>query len=248
MQYDGGKNAVWRQIVNQLPPHSFFYEVFGGSGALIRHKRPALENIYVERDPAIVAAVTPELERVASRAGSGVVYRFLNADAIEILTSLLAWPAEKLRATVIYVDPPYLMETRSYQGQLYEHEFGSAEQHEALIGILTSLSACGARIVISGYASQLYAFRLAGWRRVDFSAMTHRGPRTESLWCNFPEPTDLHDKRFVGSGWRERQRIQRKKARMVSRLSKLPPLEFAVLKEAVEKIAAARAVSGVVAG
>jgi DNA adenine methylase len=117
-----------------------------------------------------------------------------------------------------------------------------------LLDHLTSLSECGASIVISGYASSMYNWHLAGWRRVDFQAMTHRGPRTESLWCNFAEPTDLHDKRFIGKGWRERQRIQRKKARWMARLARLKPLERAALIEAVQSLSSTHAASGVTTG
>jgi DNA adenine methylase len=40
-------------------------------------------------------------------------------------------------------------------------------------------------VVISGYASDLYETRLAGWRRVEKAAQADRGsPRTEVLWIN----------------------------------------------------------------
>jgi len=43
--------------------------------------------------------------------------------------------------------------------------------------------------MVSGYRSQLYAARLAGWSAITFQAMTCGGrPATEWLWFKFPPP------------------------------------------------------------
>jgi hypothetical protein len=65
--------------------------------------------------------------------------------------------------------------------------------------------------------------------------MTHGGPRTEWLWCNFPEPIALHDYRYLGVGFRERERIKRKKQRWTDRLHRLPLLERRALLAAIEQ-------------
>jgi len=63
----------------------------------------------------------------------------------------------------------------------------------------------------------------------------------ECLWCNFPEPTALHDYRYLGRGFRERERITRKRAGWLTRLSKLPVLERAGLVSALVAGSAAEA-------
>ena len=57
----------------------------------------------------------------------------------------------------------------------------------------------------------------------------------ECLWCNFPEPTELHDYRFLGRDFRERERITRKRRRWLVRLSAMPKLERAALVAALRE-------------
>jgi hypothetical protein len=56
----------------------------------------------------------------------------------------------------------------------------------------------------------------------------------ETVWCNFPEPAELHDTRFVGDGFRDRERIRRKISRWVRRLERLPLAERAVILAAFD--------------
>lgn len=47
MKYPGGKNAAgtFQKIINIIPPHKTYIELFLGSGAIMRLKRPAETNI-----------------------------------------------------------------------------------------------------------------------------------------------------------------------------------------------------------
>ena len=66
-------------------------------------------------------------------------------------------------------------------------------------------------VMISGYWSALYADALQGWHTVSFQAMTRSGkPATEWLWMNYPEPAALHDYRYLGADFRERERIKKR--------------------------------------
>src|SRR5438067_2311997 len=87
--------------------------------------------------------------------------------------------------------------------------------------------------MIRGYWSSLYAAMLEDWRHISYIARTRGGPRREYLWMNFPEGLPLHDVRFVGEGFRERERIKRKRQRWVSRLSTMPLAERQVIREAL---------------
>jgi DNA adenine methylase len=87
--------------------------------------------------------------------------------------------------TLHYVDPPYLPETRSFDGgRYYRHEM-SKDDHAELLRVLNSL---GGMVVLSAYGSGLYAEMLAGWTRFERDATAcgrHGGvSRTECLYLN----------------------------------------------------------------
>ena len=66
--------------------------------------------------------------------------------------------------------------------------------------------------------------------------MTRGGKRTEVLWCNFREPTELHDYRYYGRDYRERERVGRKRARWLRRLSEMPVLERRLIESALLEV------------
>lgn len=83
--------------------------------------------------------------------------------------------------TLIYADPPYLGETRSYS-RLYEHEMEQEQQHNALLDLLEAHSG---PVVLSGYPSALYQARLGHWQRFETAARAQgNAQRTEVLWLN----------------------------------------------------------------
>lgn len=80
----------------------------------------------------------------------------------------------------IYMDPPYLLGTRSHKQYRYEME--DADHEELLNTVLRSR----ARIMISGYESKMYNDYLHGWRRAGFSSHADGGrPRQEVVWMNY---------------------------------------------------------------
>lgn len=80
----------------------------------------------------------------------------------------------------MYVDPPYVLSTRSQKQ--YAHEMNN-EDHEALLKALLRSSA---KIMISGYESQLYNDYLCEWEKLQFSSCAEGGlPRTETIWMNY---------------------------------------------------------------
>lgn len=81
---------------------------------------------------------------------------------------------------LLYVDPPYLAETRNSYG--YRHEMRASADHAEL---LEALARAKATVVLSGYRSSLYDDALDGWRTVDLAATTTQGGkagRVETLW------------------------------------------------------------------
>jgi site-specific DNA-adenine methylase len=215
MNYPGSKNGsgVYQKIINLMPPHEIYIEGFLGSGAIMRNKRPApLANIGIDADIDAINmfdAKIPALELV-------------HGDFKDFFIGIC--PTEN---TLIYLDPPYLMETRSSQKKIYKHEFCTREEHYELLNFIDTFECY---VLISGYYSDLYADLLHDWRLVQFTAQTRSGPATECVWCNFPEPVQLHDYSFLGDDFRQRERIKRKKLRWSNRLKTMDPQErYAIL-------------------
>ena len=215
--YPGGKNGagVWQWLINHMPPHRVYIEPFAGAAAVLRHKLPALSSIALDIDAAAVETLSalplPNL-------------RVIHGDALTFLRSY-PFTGEEL----VYCDPPYLFGTRaSGRRGLYRHEFGEVEEHRALCARLQELPCA---VMVSGYHSAEYDEWLRGWRRDRFRTTT-RGGRTawEYVWLNFPEPLELHDYRYLGQGYRERERIKRKKTRWARRWAEMPAQErYAIL-------------------
>lgn len=83
--------------------------------------------------------------------------------------------------TLHYVDPPYVMATRSDEGADYAHEMDDSD-HAGLLECLRGLSGM---VVLSGYPHPLYDAALSDWQRVEKAALADGAkPRTEVLWIN----------------------------------------------------------------
>lgn len=105
-----------------------------------------------------------------------------NRDALEIIRQ------QDGPATLFYLDPPYLHETR-VSTDAYAHEM-TENQHFDLLDALWQIEG---RFLLSGYRSKLYDKNAAehGWNRHDFDIANHsaggteKRRMTECVWCNF---------------------------------------------------------------
>ena len=83
--------------------------------------------------------------------------------------------------TLHYVDPPYVMSTRSDKHSDYSHEM-TDEDHQVLA---TGLKELGGMVIVSGYRSALYDSLYGGWKRIDRAAHADgAAKRIESLWLS----------------------------------------------------------------
>lgn len=234
MSYPGGKGAsgAIQQIINQQPPHRVYIEAFLGGGAVMRAKRPASVNFGFDLDSAAI----DNFNDVA-----GGIANLAVVDAIQWLES----PPFSLRAdTLVYCDPPYLLATRAHQ-RIYRCELTDL-QHRRFLRVVRSLNCM---VQISGYYSSLYAEMLGDWRLVTFQVATRGTPitgkmATECLWMNYPAPAALHDYRYLGGNFRERERIKRKTSRWLCRVNRLPQLERLALLSALSAAPAPIAQNG----
>ena len=102
----------------------------------------------------------------------------LRSVSLECRDALDVIRAYGLPDAVLYVDPPYLADTR--YGLQYLDEFQTLDQHELL---LDALEETPAAVVLSGYTHPVYERRLRDWERHEISSMNMRGaPRTEVVW------------------------------------------------------------------
>jgi hypothetical protein len=225
-----GQAGTFQRIIGQMPPHTIYVEPFAGSAVIFRAKRPALVSILIEINPAVSARLgVPDQNPTTS-------ITVVNGDAISWLGpsgwrlnghSLLPLTKQVL----VYVDPPYLLATR--QQRLHyadEPEVHDPKWHTRLLALLQSLDC---HVMLSGYPSELYSSQLRGWRCLSYRTRTRGKTLTECLWCNFPEPTELHDWRYAGKNFRQRTSFKRLAARWLERLDKMPPLQRGYVLNAI---------------
>ena len=87
-----------------------------------------------------------------------------------------------------YLDPPYLLNTRS--AKQYQHEM-TEEDH---IKLLETIVHCSAQIMISGYDTPLYNDYLHTWDTLRIPNQTTSGViREEIVWMNYTHQLSLYD-------------------------------------------------------
>jgi DNA adenine methylase len=202
MKYPGGKGKCFQQIINILPPHSTYIETHLGGGAVLRNKHPAVHSIGIDKDEQVISFWRNNLPDLAE---------YIHGDAVDFLRS---YPFQGTE--LVYCDPPYLPSTRK-RIKVYLHDLTEAD-HRALLDTVVHLP-CS--VVISGYASGLYDGSLGNWGKLSFSAKAHDGIREECLWFNYRVPHRLHDMRYFGANYRERQNFKRRMERLRTRISGL---------------------------
>lgn len=80
----------------------------------------------------------------------------------------------------MYIDPPYLLGTRAKKQ--YRHEMTDAE-HKKLLELLVTLDA---KVMLSGYESEMYNDMLRGWHKEYFKSNAEYGKvRKEVVWMNY---------------------------------------------------------------
>ena len=233
MTYPGGKGGagVYQAIINLMPPHRVYVEPFLGGGSILKLKRPAIASIGVDSDDHVVNDWLGQAPACST---------IIHGDAISFLRSY-DWRGDEL----VYCDPPYLMETRLCQRPLYRHEMTTGD-HQRLLAAIRSIPAM---VMISGYYSGLYAEALADWRTARFTTTTRGGNIAEEwVWMNFPPPLELHDYRYLGRNFRERERIKRKKLRWLNRLRRMDSLERHAIMMAIGEFRDLIAANGDAAG
>lgn len=138
------------------------YKVGWKNDVVGREKAYALWNWY--RLPEWIIDIAERLRQVQieNRPALEVIRRFNHSDVF------------------MYIDPPYLFSTRT--GKQYKHEMTEADHEELLKELLKNK----AKIMISGYESEMYNDFLKDWNKQTFNSCAEHGkPRTEVVWMNY---------------------------------------------------------------
>ena len=228
MQYKGGKNGngTYQTIINQIPEHQVYFELFAGSAAIYRFKSrsyisvlfdnsgASIENIKTFLDPSDIALLI-----------DSVYSRKLWITAAELLSRFDV-------KVFVYLDPPYPFECRSCKRNLYKHELNDRDH----IALLSDLISVNFPVAISTYENSIYSEYLKDWRLIRFRSIVRGGTREEYLYMNYPKPEKLHDYRYLGSNFRDRESITRSVNNTVRKLKNADPqILNAILQELIKK-------------
>ena len=198
MSYFGGKgqDGVYQAIINEIPRHSHYYELFAGGASIYKKKEKACVTYLCELDTTAPAA------SLANPYSEYYKCLFLNECGIA--------KAEQLEnaylSHFVFVDPPYLHSTRRSDTR-YNFEL-SDDDHVRLLTALQSIKR--AHVMITHYPNPMYDDMLADWRQVPFTSVDRGGNvREEMMYMNYDTPEILHDARYLGENKDIRQRINR---------------------------------------
>lgn len=225
--YNGGKNGsgVYQSIINQIPPHIVFISGFAGNCGVLANKRFAsMANIAVDLDTAVVDGWS-KIPGVLSFQGDfcDIIIRLINLYPADIRTQIF-----------VFLDPPYLSDVRSCKKGFYKYKMEDPESHLHLLRLAKSLAGnYGIKIMFTHYPCDLYNEELKDWHFLDIQGRTRYGMRIERLYMNYQPPQSLHDYRFLGENFRERELYKKMRCNMVHKFRRLKPIEKNMLLQAL---------------
>jgi site-specific DNA-adenine methylase len=218
MVFPGGKGLIYQKLINLMPPHDVYIETHLGGGSVLRHKRLSRRNIGIDIDPEVIG-------KWSSVDLTGI--ELVLGDAVSFIKGYPFTGSE-----LVYCDPPYLQASRRSMRRYYRYEY-SEQQHQELLEVIKLLPCL---VMISGYETELYQEVLKDWHSFSFESVTWHGTATEWVWMNYSAPVALHDYRYLGNNFRERERIKKMSKNWVSRLLIMPVLERQALLYAIESV------------
>lgn len=229
--YDGGKsgNGTYHNIINHIPPHRIFMTLTAGNCGILKHIREAEWHVVNDIDPDVMRAW--DATGLALQGN----YDFYNLPVLEFLNTnlhdLKYW--RQREHIFIYLDPPYLFDTRKNQMDMYRYEMTEQDHIDLLAAIHLRRDI---KIMISHYPCALYNAALADWNYFDFQSITRKGLATERIYYNYDLDGRLHDYRYIGMNFRQREKYKRIKTNLVAKLERMEPVERnSVLYEIMSK-------------
>lgn len=225
--YIGSKNAdgTYQTIINHIPPHDNYFELYLGTGAVMRKKQPASGfNVGCDIDPKVFS----KWQKLIQKLPMGYIIK--NQDARSLLQNIELIPGRNM----IYLDPPYPIPSRKQKVKQYKYEM-TIDDHKALLDLIVKKSDKRSvecynwkptgdnYFMISTYPNKLYAEKLKDWTCIDYQVITRGGTlATELLYMNYAIPAELHEYTYLGSDFREREKIKRANLNLIKKISSWP--------------------------
>ena len=208
--YIGSKNAngVLHTIINNIPFHTRYFELYAGSASIYQAKVPANWNLLCDINPHQVTRLKETID------DDHTIIKCLPAMSI-----IAAYDFG--RSDFVYLDPPYPFPSRRTGKKYYKYEMNQDDHAQ----LLQEVKAMKGNIMISTRKNDLYAGELKDWRKVEISTADRAGACTEIIYTNYDSPALLHQYDYVGHGFTDRQRINRKIKRFELKLAMLQAYE-----------------------
>lgn len=127
------------------------------------------------------SGTTPAHDWVNYPDSLATIIKRLEGVVVENKDASLVMAQHDAPSTLHYVDPPYVLSTRSDPSKDYAHELTDTD-HTELLDFLCGLAGT---VVLSGYPNPIYDERLRHWTRIERAALADGArKRTEVLWIN----------------------------------------------------------------
>lgn len=218
--YPGNKGSlgVYQKIINQIPPCDTFIELFAGSAVISEY---------------IYGSCRIHLNDIDKNVYSGLKKKFPGSPQLKITM----YPALKLllsmssgnKGQVLFIDPPYIKETRPSNKDIYKIEMSMVDPHEQLLKTVVKKNLVS---IITHPPHEIYEYYLKDWHKIPFIQQGHIKPFNDCIWLNYT-PGKLLTYKFLGVDFTDRQRIKRKINRWVNKLNSLPILERNAIVESI---------------
>lgn len=213
--YTGSKNApgVYQWIINNIPYHERYFELFAGTAAIYYKKKPA--------DVSFLSDLNPKIEQYhIARSKSSMIFHRQNA--LDMLDHPIINIGKSGTIDFVYLDPPYVQTARRQGRSYYLHEMMEENEHIQLLNRIIQLKCY---VMISTKSNSLYDEMLKSWRKEEFYTADRQGGYYEQIYMNYEPPEYLHQYDFLGQNCTDRQRIQRKAHRFTKKIQQLPVYE-----------------------
>ncbi|MFD1817695.1 hypothetical protein [Pseudarcicella hirudinis] len=260
--YFGGKGSdgTYQTIINQIPAVEIYIEAYAGHASVFRKMiRPNLtilndinpkvyqkliahfpESISFSDDTDRKDFIRKYLEKISNSsigeikntcqgnndAGSILIIECLDAiDLIDKYKELI-----EVFNSLIYSDPPYPLGSRKSQVKRYEFEM-TDQDHVKYLKYLKNIRC---KQLISTYPNDIYEDLLPPpyFNLHEFWSQTRKGLAKEYLYKNYETPTELQDYSYLGSDFRERDKLKRIKRNFLRKFKEMPrQLQNSILKE-----------------
>jgi len=225
--YFGGKSGdgTYQTLINHIPPHKVYCSFFCGNDAVYRNMRRSVYALLMDLDPTVIDSWLD-----VGYFTDQTYHKIVCSDAFKALDDIKMamepfWFDYKLRLEEIFLflDPPYMYSTRKSPRPVYKCELGLVPEHRVLLNSVKKLSRQGVKIMLCSYPNDLYDSELSGWNKVEYWSKIRGGVALEAIYMNYQLDGKLHDYRYLGGDFREREKFKRITMNLVAKLNRLEP-------------------------